>query len=113
MQKGDLMELNSKGLEMQKWNIPTNKAQKVHEKMGYKSSYWVLSQSRKWGDPLDKGLFFVLSADYSKKPVWAKYLSACEISHLGLGFQLPLETCQQGFDIFATLSISQTVTHKR
>ena len=46
MQKGDLMELNFKDLEMQKWNMPTNKAQRVHEKMGYKSSYWVHSQSR-------------------------------------------------------------------
>ena len=87
------MELNFEGLEMQKWNIPTNKAQRVHERMGYRSSYWVHSQSRKLGDPLENVLFFVLSADDSKKPVWVKYLSACEISHLALGFQLPLETC--------------------
>ena len=32
--KGDLMELNFKVLEMQKWNIPTDRAQRVDEKNG-------------------------------------------------------------------------------
>ena len=32
MQKGDPMELNFEGLEMWKWNIPTDRAQRVHEK---------------------------------------------------------------------------------
>ena len=98
------MELNFEGLEMQKWNIPTNKAQRVHEKMGYKSSYWVHSQSRKLGDPLKNGLFFVLSADDSKKPVLAKYLGACEISHLALGFSATIRNLpaleQTGFWYF-------------
>ena len=34
MQHGDSMELNFKGLEMQKWNIPTDRAKKVDEKNG-------------------------------------------------------------------------------
>ena len=34
MQKGDPMELNFEGLEMQKWNIPTDRAQRVDEKNG-------------------------------------------------------------------------------
>ena len=34
MQKGDPMELNFESLEMQKWNIPTDRAQKVDEKNG-------------------------------------------------------------------------------
>ena len=32
MQLGDPMELNFEGLEMQKWNIPKDKAQRVDEK---------------------------------------------------------------------------------
>ena len=34
MQKGGLMELNFEGLEMQNWNIPTDRAQREDEKMG-------------------------------------------------------------------------------
>ena len=33
MQRGDPMELNYEGLEMQKWNIPTNRAQIVDGKI--------------------------------------------------------------------------------
>ena len=40
MQKGDPMELNSEGLEMQKLNIPMDRAQRVDEKNGvYLFSY--------------------------------------------------------------------------
>ena len=34
MQRGHPMELNFEGLEMQKWNIPTNGALRVDEKNG-------------------------------------------------------------------------------
>ena len=34
MQRGDPMELNFEGLEMQKWNIPTDGALRVDEKYG-------------------------------------------------------------------------------
>ena len=34
MQSGNLMELNFEDLEIQKWNIPTDRAQKVDEKNG-------------------------------------------------------------------------------
>ena len=43
---GDLVELNFKGLEIQKWNIPTNRAHRVDEKNdGHLSGYHVYSQS--------------------------------------------------------------------
>ena len=31
---GELMELNFESLEMQKWNVPTDRVQTVDEKMG-------------------------------------------------------------------------------
>ena len=34
MQNGDPMQLNFKGLEKQKWNIPMDQAQRVDEKNG-------------------------------------------------------------------------------
>ena len=34
MQRGDLKELHFEGLAMQKWNIPTDRAQRVDEKNG-------------------------------------------------------------------------------
>ena len=34
MEMGDPMVLNFEGLGMQKWNIPTDRAQRVDEKMG-------------------------------------------------------------------------------
>ena len=34
MQNGDPMQLNFKGLETQKWNIPMDQAQRVDEKNG-------------------------------------------------------------------------------
>ena len=34
MQRKDLMELNFESIEMQNWNIPTEKARRVDEKYG-------------------------------------------------------------------------------
>ena len=34
MQKGDSTKLNFEGLEMQKWNIPTDRARRADEKNG-------------------------------------------------------------------------------
>ena len=34
MQKGDTMELNSGGTEMQKWNKPTDRARRVDKVIG-------------------------------------------------------------------------------
>ena len=42
---GDHKELNFEGLEMQKWHIPTDRAQRVDEKMCHLTSYHVQSQS--------------------------------------------------------------------
>ena len=40
MQEGDSTKLNFEGLEMQKWNIPTDSARRADEKKwGYLSSY--------------------------------------------------------------------------
>ena len=35
MQRGHPMELNFEGLEMQKWNIPTDRVQRVDKKIGW------------------------------------------------------------------------------
>ena len=44
MQRGYPKELNFEGLEMQKWNIPTDRAQRVDEKNGV-ICYFVYSRS--------------------------------------------------------------------
>ena len=70
------MELNFEGLEMQKGNIPTDRAQKVNEKNAvicllimFTPQFMVIKRSK-------NSLFFVFSADVSKilVTVWTKYL---------------------------------------
>ena len=39
MQVGDSIKLNFEGLEMQKWNIPADRARKADEKNGVKLSW--------------------------------------------------------------------------
>ena len=39
MQRWDLMKLNFEGLEMQKWNIPTDRAQR-EERLGKEEKAW-------------------------------------------------------------------------
>ena len=39
------MELNFEDLEMKKWNIPTDRAQRIHEKGDHLFSYHVYSPS--------------------------------------------------------------------
>ena len=41
MQSGDPMELNFEGLEMPKWNVPTDRVQAVDKKWGHSSGYHV------------------------------------------------------------------------
>ena len=62
---------------MQEWNIPTDRVQRVDEKYG---TFVYLSLNVK------NGLFFVFSADDSKKSVtvWEKYLGVTERSYLAL-----------------------------
>ena len=71
------MELNFEVLEMQKWNIPTDRTQRVDEKNGvvcliimFTHRVMVIKMSK-------NGSLFVFSADDSKKlvSVWAKYLN--------------------------------------
>ena len=80
------MELNFEVLEMQKLNIPKERAQRVNEKSGviclvimFTPRITVIKMSK-------AAHFFVSSADDSKKSVkvWGKYLSASERSYLPL-----------------------------
>ena len=75
--KGGPNGTEQKGLEMQKWNIPMDRAQKlcVWETWGHLFSYRDYSQSYVHWNTNDS--FFVFSADDSKKVVslWAKYLN--------------------------------------
>ena len=70
-------KVDFEALEMQKRSIPMGRTQRVDEKNGLSCLVHFL-----WFN----GLFFVFSADDSKKPVtdWAKYLNAFERSHLAL-----------------------------
>ena len=75
MQRGNPIEFNFQGLEMQNWNILTYRAQRVDEKRSEKS--------RNGSIFVKNGSFFVFSAGDSKilVPVWAKCLSAPERSY--------------------------------
>ena len=66
---------------MQKWNKQTDSAQRVDEKKGHLSCYYVYSQI--YGDQnIKNSSFFALPADASQKSVtvWRKYLRAPERS---------------------------------
>ena len=76
------MQLNFEGLEIQKWNIPTDRAQRVDKKMGL--FVWLsclLPSLRSLKCP--KCLFCIF-ADASRRLVtfWPKYLSPSERSYL-------------------------------
>ena len=79
----DPMELNFEGLEMQKWNTQTNRAQRVDgKKWGHFSSYHVCFPSYdNWN--VKNGSFFVFSADASEQSVtvWTIYLFGSERSY--------------------------------
>ena len=65
MQRGNPMELNVEDLEMQKWNIPTDRAQRVDEKKKVICLVIMFTP----GYIISKIAFFVFSADDSKKSV--------------------------------------------
>ena len=83
MQRGDPMELNFEGLEMQKSNIRTDRAQRVDEKNGV--IFLVITFApRVMGIKMSRMAHFLcFSADDSKKlvTVWAEYFSAPERSY--------------------------------
>ena len=85
MQSGESIKLNFEGLQMQKWNITKNRAQKVDKKLGsfvYFDVYpWSYGHQN-----VKSGLFFVSSTDDSKKSVtvWAKYFSAPQRFYMAL-----------------------------
>ena len=63
MQEGDSTELNFKGLEMQKWNISTDRAQRADAKNGVICLViMVISYHQKWKDSLEGSLDRVLFA---------------------------------------------------
>ena len=68
------MELNFEGFEMQKWNIPTNTAQRLDGKNGV-ICLVIMFTTRVM---VIKMALFLFSADASKKSVtvWTKYLRA-------------------------------------
>ena len=72
------MKLNFEGPEMLKWNIPTNKAQRIHEKNGILCLIIKFSPRVTVIKVLQIAQFFVFSFDDSKKliTIWAKYLHA-------------------------------------
>ena len=80
------MELKFEDIVMQKWNIPTDRAQRVYEK---NRTFFCLSCLLPWNyghENVKNCSSFVLSVDYSKVSVtvWAKYLDEFERFYLVL-----------------------------
>ena len=81
---GGGVKLNFEDLEMQKWNIPTNKAQRVNEKNGviylaitFTPRVVVIEMLR-----MAHFLYFLLIAAKTQSQFWSKYLRASERSCL-------------------------------
>ena len=71
MQRGDSIELNFQGLEMHKWNIPTQRAGRVDDKNGV-IVLIIISTPGVMVIKMSKiGSFFVFFADESKTLVTA------------------------------------------
>ena len=79
------MELNFKGLEIEKWNIPTDTAQRLDKKIGF-NGLLIMFTSRVMVINMSAMALFVSFADNSKKSVttWPKYLRGLERSYLVL-----------------------------
>ena len=80
------MKLNFEGLEMQKWNIPTDRAQRVDGKNGvfcvvimFTSQVMVIKKSK-----MAHFLYFLLMPAKKSVTVWTKYLCASERFYLAL-----------------------------
>ena len=69
MKKEDSMELSFEGLETQKWNIPAGRAQRLDEKNGVICLVILFTPRAIIIKMTQIGLFFVFSADESKKSV--------------------------------------------
>ena len=126
------MALNFEGLEMQKWNIPTERAQRVDKKNGV--ICLIIMFTPRIAVIIDiKGLFFVFPADDSKivyhslgkifKCIWKNLFGSFRKCYGLLGSEVPWARCQalktQYFSIFAdsagvfyisNCNISQKVT---
>ena len=79
------MKLNFQGLEMQKWNIPRDRAQKEAEKNGF-IYHVIIFTPGVMVIKMPKMAHFVFSADDSQKSVrvWAEYSSTSEKYYLAL-----------------------------
>ena len=80
------MELDFKGLEIQKRNVPMYRAQRVDEENGVICPVIMVTPKVIIIEMSKMALFFTFSADGSKKSVTvcANYLSASEKSYLAL-----------------------------
>ena len=58
--KGNLVELNFGGLEMQKWNTPTERAQKLDEKNGVICLFIIFTLPELWSLKCQKWLVFCI-----------------------------------------------------
>ena len=116
MQKGDPMVLNFEVLEMQKWNIPTDRASK--ELCVYLS--WLLPAL--WSLKLLIFCFFLLmsskiSHNLGKifKCIWENFWSSIRKRYGSLSSEIPLARCQplktQGFDIFCWLRFDTAIIY--
>ena len=68
------MKLNFEGLEMQKWNIPKDTAQRINEKNGVSSVYFSYLLPELSSFKMSKMALFCISSSDRKKSVtvWAK-----------------------------------------
>ena len=82
----DSMQLNFEGLQMQKWNIPTDRAQRAYEKNGIICLVMVFTSRLMVIKMIKNSSFSLFYADGSKKSVkvWTKYLSVSKRSYLAL-----------------------------
>ena len=116
------MELKFEGIEMWKWNIPTDRTQKVDEKnVIICLSCLILSYGH---ENVKSDSAFIFSTDDSKVSVtvWAKYLRASERSYSVLSENVmdcwtlmvisKTSTLENAIFFISTLNISQTATPK-
>ena len=74
MQMGDPMELNFEVLEVQKWNLSTDRTQTVYKKNGIICLHIMFTPR----------VMVITMPKMAQKTVWAKYLSASDGSYVAL-----------------------------
>ena len=61
------MELNFEGLEIKKWNIPTDRAQRVDEKYGVISPTYHVYSRKSWSLKCQKWIMFCILCSWQQK----------------------------------------------